>query len=72
MWYENLYIRFADVALPDWVKGYDNVIIGCTVENQAAADYRRKIFIDIMEELNRERIAVSDSRKTDEKNCKHN
>jgi len=36
--------RFADVAPPDWGEGYDNVIIGCTVENQATADYRLPIF----------------------------
>ncbi len=33
------------VSLPDdWGEGYDNVIIGCTVENQAMADYRLPIF----------------------------
>jgi protein gp37 len=33
------------VNLPDdWSDGYDNVIIGCTVENQAMADYRLPIF----------------------------
>ena len=29
---------------PDWGDGYDNVLIGCTVENQAMADYRLPIF----------------------------
>jgi len=34
-----------DVNLPnDWNDGYENVIIGCTVENQAMADYRLPIF----------------------------
>lgn len=33
------------VNLPeDWGNGYNNVIIGCTVENQAMADYRLPIF----------------------------
>ena len=33
------------VNLPnDWGDGYENVIIGCTVENQAMADYRLPIF----------------------------
>jgi len=33
------------VSLPaDWEEGYENVIIGCTVENQAMADYRLPIF----------------------------
>lgn len=32
-------------CLPDdWGDGYDNIIIGCTVENQKAADYRLPIF----------------------------
>ncbi len=32
-------------CLPDdWADGYDNVIIGCTVENQRCADYRMPIF----------------------------
>ena len=33
------------VSLPDdWNNGYDNVVIGCTVENQDRADYRLPIF----------------------------
>lgn len=36
--------RLADVIPEDWGEGYDNVIIGCTVENQAMADYRLPIF----------------------------
>jgi len=36
------------VALPDdWGSGYENVIIGCTVENQAMADYRLPIFLQL-------------------------
>jgi len=37
-----------NVALPaDWGDGYENVIIGCTVENQAMADYRLPIFNEL-------------------------
>lgn len=33
------------VSLPaDWGEGYENVIIGCTIENQERADYRIPIF----------------------------
>lgn len=34
------------VSLPDdWGDGYDNVAIGCTVENQELADYRLPLFL---------------------------
>ena len=34
------------VSLPnDWGDGYENVKIGCTVENQALADYRLPLFL---------------------------
>ncbi len=34
------------VSLPsDWGEGYENVNIGCTVENQATADYRLPLFL---------------------------
>ena len=34
------------VSLPeDWGGGYDNVNIGCTVENQAKADERLPLFL---------------------------
>lgn len=34
-----------NISLPeDWGDGYDNVIIGCTVENQDRANYRLPIF----------------------------
>lgn len=34
------------VSLPeDWGEGYDNVNIGCTVENQKLADYRLPLFL---------------------------
>lgn len=36
--------RFADCAPDDWNKGYENVTVGCTVENQSNADYRLSIF----------------------------
>lgn len=36
--------RFAECAPEDWGDGYPNVIIGCTIENQAMADYRLPIF----------------------------
>lgn len=36
--------RLAECLPPDWGDGYDNVIIGCTVENQDRADYRLPIF----------------------------
>jgi protein gp37 len=35
-----------EVSLPaDWGDGYDNVNIGCTVENQALADFRLPLFL---------------------------
>lgn len=37
--------RLSDVLPDDWGDGYDNVIIGCTVENQKMADYRLPIFL---------------------------
>ncbi len=36
--------RLAECLPPDWGDGYDNVCIGCTVENQDRADYRLPIF----------------------------
>lgn len=34
------------VSLPeDWNDGYNNVFLGCTVENQAMADYRLPLFL---------------------------
>ncbi len=36
--------RLADCLPDDWGDGYDNVLIGCTVENQEMADYRLPIF----------------------------
>ncbi|WP_251621946.1 DUF5131 family protein [Odoribacter lunatus] len=38
--------RFAECIPDDWADGYDNVIIGCTVENQAMADRRLPVFMN--------------------------
>ncbi len=38
--------RFIDVVPSDWGEGWDNVIVGCTVENQQMADYRLPIFLN--------------------------
>lgn len=39
--------RFADCIPNDWDEGYDNVTVGCTIENQERADYRLSIFLKI-------------------------
>lgn len=39
--------RFMDCVPADWGNGYDNVIVGCTVENQRRADERLSIFRDL-------------------------
>ncbi len=39
--------RLADVLPDDWGDGYDNVIIGCTAENQSMADLRLPVFLDL-------------------------
>ena len=36
--------RFLDCVPHDWESGYENVTVGCTVENQENADYRLDIF----------------------------
>ena len=36
--------RFMQCIPDDWNEGYDNVLVGCTVENQQMADYRLPIF----------------------------
>lgn len=36
--------RFLKCIPNDWNDGYDNVIVGCTIENQENADYRLSIF----------------------------
>lgn len=46
------------VSLPeDWGEGYDNVNIGCSVENQEIADYRLPLFLSYP--IQRRFIAVS-------------
>lgn len=39
--------RFKDCLPADWDEGYDNVTVGCTVENQDRADYRLPIFREL-------------------------
>jgi len=36
--------RFSDCIPADWNDGYDNVIVGCTIEDQVAADERLSVF----------------------------
>ncbi|MDL2294896.1 phage Gp37/Gp68 family protein [Ruminococcaceae bacterium OttesenSCG-928-D13] len=36
--------RFMDCVPPDWGGGWDNVTVGCTVENQQRADERLSLF----------------------------
>ena len=37
--------RFLVSLPPDWGEGYDNVNLGCTVENQELTDYRLPLFL---------------------------
>lgn len=39
--------RFSKCMPEDWEDGYDNVTIGCTIENQKMADYRLSIFSEL-------------------------
>lgn len=39
--------RFMACVPPDWHEGYENVIVGCTVENQDEADHRLSIFKEL-------------------------
>ena len=39
--------RFLDCIPDDWGDGYDNVRIGCTVENQKMAEFRMPIFKEL-------------------------
>lgn len=39
--------RFMDCIPEDWGDGYDNVIVGCTIENQKRADERLSVFMDL-------------------------
>lgn len=36
--------RFMDIIPEDWGDGYDNVLVGCTIEDQKTADKRLTIF----------------------------
>lgn len=36
--------RFMDCVPQDWDDGYDNITVGCTIENQSMADKRLSIF----------------------------
>lgn len=38
-------VRFGECIPPDWGEGWDNVVIGCTVENNAEAKRRMPLFI---------------------------
>lgn len=49
--------RFASALPADWEDGYDNVNIGCTVENQALADSRLPLFLSYP--IKRRFVAVS-------------
>lgn len=39
--------RLKECLPPDWGDGYENVMIGCTVENQDRADFRMPIFLSV-------------------------
>lgn len=39
--------RFLQCIPNDWGEGYDNVTVGCTIENQDRADFRLSIFDDL-------------------------
>lgn len=39
--------RLSECIPSDWGDGYENVLIGCTVENQQMADYRLPIFMSL-------------------------
>lgn len=39
--------RLKECLPSDWGEGYDNVAIGCTVENQDRADYRMPLFLSV-------------------------
>lgn len=39
--------RLEQCLPPDWGDGWDNVIIGCTVENQDRAEFRLPIFLSL-------------------------
>lgn len=39
--------RFLECIPPDWGQGYENVTVGCTVENQTCADARLSLFTQL-------------------------
>ena len=39
--------RLAACLPPDWGEGWDNVAVGCTVENQDRADVRMPVFLSL-------------------------
>lgn len=47
MFFTKRIARLADLLPADWGEGYDNVTIGCTVENQRQADLRLPIFASL-------------------------
>lgn len=38
--------RLMEVLPPDWGAGWENVVVGCTVENQRMADYRLPLLLE--------------------------
>ena len=38
--------RLMQVLPPDWGEGYENLAVGCTVENQSMADYRLPLLLE--------------------------
>ena len=46
--------RLKECLPPDWGDGYDNVLIGCTVENQQMADFRLPIFKSLSASIRQE------------------
>ena len=51
--------RFLQCIPDDWNDGYDNVTVGCTVENQAMADHRLQFNYDWVLSLRAQCIAKS-------------
>ncbi|WP_418982129.1 DUF5131 family protein [Alistipes sp.] len=39
--------RLKEVLPPDWGAGWENVTVGCTVENQQMADYRLPLLLEV-------------------------
>ena len=47
LFYTKRISRMRDCIPSDWGDGYDNVIVGCTVENTKAANERLPVFLDM-------------------------